>query len=96
MLLGDHINQIKNPNKPTAENTDNPSDNLAFLESGNNAANPCRKRNDGENQADKGIKPEIIFLSCHKEIPPIYFVLLLYYTNWCMSTSNKKFLIGQK
>ena len=66
MLGENHHNQVNQPNNPaTEDNAEDSRYDFAFLESGNEAANPRRNGDNRQNQAYDVAEPEIISSFCH-------------------------------
>lgn len=63
-----HENEVQNPNdSETTDQSDDCSNNLAFLETCDNATDPCRYGDDCQNQADNITQTKVITFFCHNE-----------------------------
>ena len=71
MFADDHKNKIADPNNGESEKeAEQCRYDLTFGKSRNNAAEPCRKRNDREDNAYEVNESEIVALSCHDTFSP--------------------------
>lgn len=90
MLAENHTEEVKHPNKPTAENTDNAGYNFAFRKSRNHTANPCRYGDDCKDQANDVAQTEIIaFFCCHFYKSPFEIILIILYH--CKASKSRVF-----
>ena len=68
LLVEDHANEVRNPNDiPSEDETEDPCDDLPFLDARHNAANPSGNRDDSQNQANKPAEPKVIRFPCHDD-----------------------------
>ena len=68
LFVEDHANQVRNPkNPPAEEDTNDPRDDLPFLDARHDAANPSGNRDDSQNQANNPVESKVIRFPCHDD-----------------------------
>ncbi len=65
VFLSNHKHKVQNPDNPSAENSDNCSNDFSFLESCNNTQKPSCEWDDCKNQAYNVTQTKVIRFFCH-------------------------------